>query len=235
MALIKIKQINNAPATTGGIVVYDGTNNVWSNNDDGAVQVSAGTTAQRPTGNNGLVRYNDTLNCLEAYVDGSWICLFGAATQLQLLSITGADSQDSELMPFFEDDTRSDKVLSVESNTFNWNESTVSNNDWLQPGSVNDSDSGYIMPYDGTVVRVTAHTEDANGNTKGIKLYVGNSNSTAGGTVVTTLSGASQASDTNSDVDIDFSAGDKIRLRGDSSGGTIQDTVATVWVKWRSA
>jgi hypothetical protein len=234
LALIKIKQINNAPAATGGIVVYDGTNNVWSNNDDGAVQVSAGTTGQRPTGNNGLVRYNDTLNCLEAYVNGSWICLFGAATQLQLLSITGADSQDSELMPFFEDDTRGNKLLSVESNTFRWSETTIGNNDWVALGDASDANSGYIVPYDGTIVRATAHCADANGNTKPLDLYIGNSNTVGAGTTILTLSGAAETTDENTDLNIDVSAGDKIRLRG-GSGGTIQDTAATVWIKWRSA
>lgn len=74
MSLIKIKQINNSPATTGGLIVYDGTNNVWSNNDDGALQTSSGTTAQRPTGVNGMIRYSTTNNCFEGFVDGAWNC-----------------------------------------------------------------------------------------------------------------------------------------------------------------
>ena len=75
MALIKIKQINNSPATTGGLIVYDGNNNVWSNNDDGAIQASAGTTAQRPpTGVDGMIRFNSTLACFEGFLGGQWIC-----------------------------------------------------------------------------------------------------------------------------------------------------------------
>jgi len=76
MALIKIKQINNSPASTGGLIVYDGNNNVWSNNDDGAVLLSKGTTGQRPgSPTEGFIRYNTTLDCLEAYVAGVWSCV----------------------------------------------------------------------------------------------------------------------------------------------------------------
>ena len=38
----------------------------------GAFKVSAGTTAQRPTGANGQLRYNSTLNILEGYINGAW-------------------------------------------------------------------------------------------------------------------------------------------------------------------
>ncbi|KKM75867.1 hypothetical protein LCGC14_1385920 [marine sediment metagenome] len=77
MALIKIKQINNTPASTGGVVMFDGTNNQWSNNDTGAILTSSGTTAQRPTGVNGMIRYNSTLDCQEMFVDGAWDCVRG--------------------------------------------------------------------------------------------------------------------------------------------------------------
>lgn len=75
MALIKIKQINNTPASTGGLIMFDGTNNQWSNNDIGAILTSSGTTAQRPTGVNGMIRYNSTLDCQEMFVDGAWDCI----------------------------------------------------------------------------------------------------------------------------------------------------------------
>lgn len=76
MALIKIKQINNTPASTGGVVMFDGTNNQWSNNDTGAILTSSGTTAQRPgTPVNGMTRYNSTLSCQEMFVDGAWDCI----------------------------------------------------------------------------------------------------------------------------------------------------------------
>jgi hypothetical protein len=43
-----------------------------ANTSTGYLQVAAGTTAQRPTGANGMTRYNTTLGCLEAFVQGVW-------------------------------------------------------------------------------------------------------------------------------------------------------------------
>ena len=38
----------------------------------GAVKISSGTTGQRPTGVNGMIRYNTSNNTFEAYVGGIW-------------------------------------------------------------------------------------------------------------------------------------------------------------------
>lgn len=38
----------------------------------GAVKISAGTTGQRPTAVNGMMRYNTSNNTFEAYVGGAW-------------------------------------------------------------------------------------------------------------------------------------------------------------------
>lgn len=38
----------------------------------GALRVANGTTAQRPTGANGHIRYNTTLGALESFVQGAW-------------------------------------------------------------------------------------------------------------------------------------------------------------------
>jgi len=43
----------------------------------GAFKVSAGTTAQRPTGANGQLRYNSTFNILEGYINGAWTKIKG--------------------------------------------------------------------------------------------------------------------------------------------------------------
>ena len=39
----------------------------------GAVTLPAGTTNNRPTGVNGMIRYNGSTANLEAYVGGSWV------------------------------------------------------------------------------------------------------------------------------------------------------------------
>ena len=38
----------------------------------GAIKVSSGTTANRPTGVNGMIRYNTSNNTFETYLSGSW-------------------------------------------------------------------------------------------------------------------------------------------------------------------
>lgn len=39
MALIKIKQINNSPASAGNVITFDGTNNVWAAPADGSLTI----------------------------------------------------------------------------------------------------------------------------------------------------------------------------------------------------
>ena len=51
-----------------------------------------------------------------------------------------------------------------------------------------------------------------------------------------TLSGGANATINDTTFDIDFSQGDRIRLRAiNGSGGQIQDTVIKLTVKWRGA
>ena len=49
-------------------------------NSTGAVKVSVGTTAQRPTGADGKIRYNSDTDKYEGYADGEWGQLGGGAT-----------------------------------------------------------------------------------------------------------------------------------------------------------
>lgn len=44
-------------------------------NSTDAVKIPAGTTAQRPSGSNGMIRYNNDTNNLEAYVNGAWTAI----------------------------------------------------------------------------------------------------------------------------------------------------------------
>jgi len=139
-------------------------------------------------------------------------------------------TNDGNTTIYIIDDTRGGKELSVETVVWLWGESSVSNNDWINVnGATSDTDSGYIMPFDGTIVFSTGHTEDANGNNKQINLYINSTNMGSLGT----LTGPSEAQYVNNTANIDFDKGDKLRLRGNSSGGTVQDTIAVIGVKWR--
>jgi hypothetical protein len=46
----------------------------------GAVKLPSGTTAQRPTGTAGQIRYNSTVPRYEGYINGAWGALGGGAT-----------------------------------------------------------------------------------------------------------------------------------------------------------
>ncbi|MEM5877857.1 MAG: hypothetical protein QXF12_03165, partial [Candidatus Aenigmatarchaeota archaeon] len=74
MNQINIKQIKNYPfASEGATIIYDGNKNVWSNQDNGALLVPSGTSAQRPiSAINGFLRYNTGSNLFEFYENGLW-------------------------------------------------------------------------------------------------------------------------------------------------------------------
>lgn len=58
--------------TTGNLVLTAQSNVVNMSTNSGAIIVPNGTTAQRPTGSNGMLRYNTTLNAFEVYANNTW-------------------------------------------------------------------------------------------------------------------------------------------------------------------
>ncbi len=141
------------------------------------------------------------------------------------VNITAVDASYST--PMYIEPNRG-KLLSVETCHFWWAEASVGNNEWMQTGHASDTDSGWIMPFDGTMIAITAITENCAGNTKGFRIY---NDSYEEGTFIT-LSGSGIQSERVTDLDIDFIAGDRIRLRS-GAGGTINDTTVSLLVKWR--
>jgi len=187
MALIKIKQINNSTATSGQVITFDGTKNIWAS----------------PPG-----------------------------SDISTFQILGADLVLSEPMSFMIDSTRGNKFLSVESSIFDFGHRSPSNNSWLRPGNehIDSSKSGFIMPYDGTIVRATAQTNNTNNNSKTFSIFINlieNIN-------ILTLSGTGEVKDEVTNVNIDFNAGDKIRVRAkNGTGSKLSHTLVSIWVKWR--
>lgn len=129
------------------------------------------------------------------------------------------------------------KTLSVGEQPVVWAENGLSNLDWIRIGNANDADDGYIADFDGTITYATAQCEDTGVNGKDINVYI---NGADVGTIGT-LSGGALASFINTTADIDFSQGDRIRLRAVNSvagsplagTGPIQDTVIKLTLKWR--
>ena len=59
-----------------------------------AIKISSGTTAQRPTAANGMVRYNTTLGCLEAYVQSAWQVIANTSLDYGLITAGTATTFD---------------------------------------------------------------------------------------------------------------------------------------------
>jgi len=146
-----------------------------------------------------------------------------------LAQITGADASTSEPMLTFIDTTRLNKQLSVETTAYAYGRNTVNKNALLRPAQGNSNFSGYIMPYNGTVIRASLVTVNNAGQSRSFSIYVNLVENTG---VLSTI-GLGEQTATNSAVNIDFLAGDKLIMRGRGPGGTIQATTALLWVKWR--
>lgn len=129
-----------------------------------------------------------------------------------------------------EDSTRSDKILSVGEQEITWAENKLKDQDWIEIGKAGDAETGYIADFDGTIVYGTAHCENTGINSKNIRIYIDGVDTALLGN----LSGGANAEINNTTLDVDFSQGQKIRLRAvNGGGGDIQDTVIKLTVKWR--
>jgi len=150
-------------------------------------------------------------------------------TSLSFAQLTDANAVLSEPMLTFIDTTRLNKQLSVETTAYAYGRNTVNRNARLRPAQGNSNFSGYIMPYNGTVIRASLVTVNNAGQSRSFSVLV-NTVEHAG---VLSTTGLGEQSVTNDVVNIDFLAGDKLIMRGRGPGGLIQATTALLWVKWR--
>ena len=128
------------------------------------------------------------------------------------------------------DITRSNKALSVSEQVFVFSSKRVSHLDWLVPADVADADSGYVADFDGTITSITAHCENTNESEIEIQAYI----ETAATESLLQLSGGENVRQGNTALDIDFSQGERIRLRAVGVAGEfIEDTIIKVTIKWR--
>lgn len=129
-----------------------------------------------------------------------------------------------------EDSTRADKILSVGEQLCLFAENRLSHLDWIRIGNSNDAESGYIADFDGTIVNISAHCENTGANSKDIRLFIDAVDSG----VLGTLAGGANATINDTTLNIDFTQGQRIRLRADDGiAGNIQDTIVKLTVKWR--
>lgn len=89
MAKISIKQINNSPAFEGGVIVFDGNKNEWSNSNTNSILAPAGTLAERPSiPQNGHYRYNTDNNEFEFFENGAWRTFADTTPTITAIALT---------------------------------------------------------------------------------------------------------------------------------------------------
>jgi len=75
---------------TGGTAAMTiGTDQNITCNSTGAITLPVGTTAQRPTATNGMMRYNTNLVGIEAYVGGAWTTVISSPYTVTYLAVAG--------------------------------------------------------------------------------------------------------------------------------------------------
>ncbi|MEC3906968.1 hypothetical protein VOI54_08045 [Tamlana sp. 2201CG12-4] len=130
------------------------------------------------------------------------------------------------------DNTRN-KWLSIETTKLHFGRPGNRNNEILRyAGNYSSQNSSPLMPFDGTIVHITARARGGLAN-KDFSVEIRNNNSLVSGTLNTYSLSSSEFIDTA--VNIDFSSGDFIigRIASTPTSDTVQDLILTVWVKWR--
>ncbi len=152
----------------------------------------------------------------------------GVGTLLGLGSLTLTTINGQTVLTIV-DSTRGNKILSVDSVELTFSENRVNHLDWLDIGNAVDADSGFVAPMNGTIVMATGNCENTGANSKDFHVFV---NTTDQGSLGT-LSGGTNVVFTNTTANFDFTQGDRIRVQANDVSGRIQDTVVSVYIKWR--
>jgi len=218
----------NAPTPADGdALVWNNTSSMWEPSTAGVavdelVKVSATDTTAGYLSTELVAGGNITLTVQNPGADEKLEIAYDKGGMPYIATIGGND------MVVFDDTTRANKTLSAESQVLNFAESALSNNDWMQIQHATDADTGYVMPFNGTIVSIAMHCENTNGVSKAINYYF---DGTIQG-IIASFVGNVNEEVINTMLNADFTAGTKIRLRG-GTGGTIQDINIQIRVKWR--
>ena len=140
---------------------------------------------------------------------------------------------DSQSFLTVVDDGRGGKKLSVDSTEFVFSENRLNPNNWINIGSSVNAFNGYVVPFDATVVYATSSCDAASGDFN-LDIYV---NGSPEGTAVSYANGDDNETQVNNTINIDVSKGDRLRVRAVSTSGSgrLEDTVISLFVKWRAA
>ena len=83
-----LQDISALAATLGHAIVGDGTNLISTASSTDAMIMPAGTTGQRPTAVNGMIRYNSSEAKFEGYANGAWGTIGGGGFDTQETTTT---------------------------------------------------------------------------------------------------------------------------------------------------
>lgn len=107
--------------TASSVIIGDGTNFGTSDNSTGSIQMPTGTTAQRPTGVNGMIRYNSDDGSFEGYAAGEWGAIGGgleeqtastsSTTQASIATWAIATFQGMELTVVMHDTVATERTI----------------------------------------------------------------------------------------------------------------------------
>lgn len=133
----------------------------------GAIRVPVGTTAQRPAGTDGLLRYNSETNAFEIYENGSWSNLpTGAVTLINTgtgltggpITTTGTISIDSTVVTLTGSQVLTNKTMSGALNTFSNIPNAALDNSAITIGSTSVSLGGTLATLTGTSISGATNT-----------------------------------------------------------------------------
>lgn len=124
------------------------------------------------------------------------------------------------------------KWLSIETTKLQFGRPGNRTNEVLRyVGNFANQNSSSLMPFDGTIVYITARARGGLAN-KDFSVEIRNGNAIVG-TATTYSLASSEFTDTT--VNTNFSAGDYIisRILNTPTSANVQDLIVTIWVKWR--
>ncbi len=193
-----------------------------------------GNTTQRPTAPlAGTMRFNNLLHGWDVSNGTNW-------ATYTFSSLTGYDNVVSEEMPFVWDTTRS-KFLSAQHMHVQYQSLSVTSNAFVYPSNLAySSDVGTIMPYNGTITGFTVYVSDINKCIRSVTVYTGPASASVANLSVFTFGNTSSTSAyyvSQTNINLNFAAGDNIRIQLPFSSGTSGNPWTNMnlvmYYKWR--
>lgn len=173
-----------------------------------------------------------TLKGHETIADGLYLHLNG---EWNPVGVNKLEAVSGQTMPMYNDPVR-EKTLSGTVFPLVYNHIQAKSSTWLGVGSNVGANAGYIAPYNGTIVGITAQAQNGgDATTINIDAYISDTRHSKLAELI--AAGSNQPIQAYAvDIDLDFNAGDLIQTRGDRVIGNSNMAEVTVclMVRWRS-